>query len=187
MHVPLPARLQEIFTEQGSLVIRFKAVRDVSDAQTWVCGHCHERQHCIEQCLVCGTKRPAVAHTADASLFGRFAQEVAGASVVCPGLIEDIEAALEGSDDMVVAFVGSMARGGEYWDVWASGPTSQSASQLKPDRKGIGPLKRIQFLPASTGTRTARWPALHAGLPYSPMYMKAIVIIIYRTHDRSCH
>ena len=64
---------------------------------------------------------------------------------------------------------------------------SQSASQLKPDRKGIGPLKRIQFLPASTGTRTARWPAIHAGLPYSPMYMKAIVIIIYRTHDRSCH
>ena len=36
----------------------------------------------------------------------------------------------------------SVCVGGEYWDVWASGSNSQPASQMKPDRKGIGPCKR---------------------------------------------
>ena len=46
--------------------------------------------------------------------------------------------------------------GGGYWDVWASGSNSQSASQLKPDRKGIGPLKRGEFLFAYRRLRYVR-------------------------------
>ena len=97
--MPLPARLQEIYAEQGSLVKTFKAVRAVSDAQTWVCGSCNKSLHCIPLCPACGAERPACPRPADATLFERFAQEVAGpsgASVVCPGLVADIEPALEG-------------------------------------------------------------------------------------------
>ena len=109
LHVPLPARLQEIYAQHGSLEKTFKAVRAVSDAQTWVCGSCNKSLHCIPLCSTCGTKRPACPRPADATLFERFAQEVAGpsgASVVCPGLLADIDSFLEGSEDNAVAFIG---------------------------------------------------------------------------------
>ena len=75
----------------------------------------------------------------------------------------------------------SVCVGGEYWDVWTSGSNSQPASQIKPDRKGIGPLKRD-----SIPTMRVPVPGRLDGLPYSPIYIKPLCLLdIGRTTARA--
>ena len=62
----------------------------------------------------------------------------------------------------------SVCVGGEYWDVWASGSNSQPASQMKPDRKGIGPCKRDSIPGDSIPTMRVPVPGRLDGLPYLP-------------------
>ena len=61
-----------------------------------------------------------------------------------------------------------------YWDVWASGSNSQPASQLKPDRKGIGPLKR-DSIPSEY-----RYP--NGPMAACPTYRPAILADVYKSH-----
>ena len=69
-------------------------------------------------------------------------------------------------------------------DQWVQQPTSQPNQARQ--KRNWPPEKGFNSYHASTGTRTARWPALLAGLPYSPIYIKPLCLLdIGRTTARA--
>ena len=82
----------------------------------------------------------------------------------------------------------SVCVGGEYWDVWASGSNSQPASQMKPDRKGIGPCKRDSIpgdsIPTTRTGHAIRYLASIRWRNGTALYI-AILVVKYRTHGPS--
>ena len=83
----------------------------------------------------------------------------------------------------------SVCVGGEYWDVWASGSNSQPASQMKPDRKGIGPCKRDSIpgdsIPTTRTGHAIRYLTSIRWRNGTALYIAILVLDIARTTARA--